>query len=110
MWAYEITTGYLYRNGVYVATGYAGHADGLNNPSLTSVPDVGPLPCGLYAIGVPSDHIGPWSMPLIPDPDNQMFGRYGFFIHGDEITHPGEHLASDGCIILDLATRQLVWE
>jgi hypothetical protein len=42
-------------------------------------------------------------MPLTPDPANDMCGRAGFFIHGDNITAPGT--ASDGCIILSRTTR-----
>jgi hypothetical protein len=36
-----------------------------------------------------------------------MFGRCGFFCHGDSIAHPGH--ASDGCIIQDLTTRHRMW-
>jgi hypothetical protein len=37
-------------------------------------------------------------MPLDPDPNNNMYGRDGFMIHGDSISNPGA--ASEGCIIM----------
>jgi hypothetical protein len=36
------------------------------------------------------------------------FGRTGFLIHGNELLHPGEHLASYGCIVIPKATRSPV--
>ncbi len=35
-----------------------------------------------------------------------MFGRSGFLIHGDSVSHPGE--ASEGCIILDRNVRETI--
>jgi hypothetical protein len=35
-----------------------------------------------------------------------MFGRFGFFIHGDSILNPG--WASDGCVILGRMVRQRI--
>jgi hypothetical protein len=71
---------------------------------------VGPIPVGLYQIGAPQDtpEHGPYVLRLIPDAGNTMWGRAGFLIHGDEVAHIGEHLASRGCVILHRATREKI--
>jgi hypothetical protein len=100
-WTFQITSGaILNQNSIQVGSGYSGHGPGLNNPAYCNVPDVGPLPCGTYTICPAADnpHVGLFAMRLIPDPTNQMFGRAGFFIHGDNPQM--NHTASDGCIIL----------
>ncbi len=100
MWTYAQATGSLSHDDVSVGTGYSGFEQGKNNPAFQEVPDVGPLPCGTYAIGPPFTHPtkGPLVMTLTPEPDCNEFGRSGFLIHGDSIAHPGE--ASEGCIIM----------
>lgn len=92
-------------------TGYSGKGDGLNNPNMEYAQDVGPIPKGVYVINAPqdSDH-GPYALSLTPDAANKMYKRSGFMIHGDELAHPGEHLASQGCIIVPRAVREIVWE
>ena len=110
MWVYSQTTGILAKDGQKVDVGYSGHAAGLNCPDLQAVHKVGPIPQGFYEIGAPVDtetH-GPFVLPLQPDPDNQMFGRDGFLIHGDRIGQPAGS-ASEGCIILARATREKIW-
>jgi hypothetical protein len=47
-------------------------------------------------------------MRLTPAPENTMFGRDGFLMHGDSIEHPG--CASEGCIIVGRAVREAVSE
>lgn len=111
MWTFESTTGLVFDlNNNPVAVGYAGHGDGVNNPLLQNVKDVGPLPEGLYSMGPLQDHgeLGKDVIQLIPHDENEMYGRSGFFIHGDEILHPNEHLASDGCMIVNHAGRLLM--
>jgi type VI secretion system (T6SS) effector TldE1-like protein len=97
--------------GDFTAAGYSGRSFYLNDPNSQNLPKEGPIPQGLYTIGQPrtDEIVGPFALPLTPDPSNEMFGRADFFIHGDEIAHPGQHLASDGCIILDRPTRQTIW-
>lgn len=109
-WTFEITTGKFYSpTGEVVSTGYAGgncgkNPEGRNNPAMCSVKNIGPLPEGLYAMGEPVEHshLGPFAIPLTPDPANEMFGRGDFFLHGD--TTPSGN-ASEGCIIMPRTTR-----
>lgn len=107
---YNQKTGELFNNkGLLLGTGYSGHGIGKNNPDYESVKNVGPIPKGLYKLGKPfdSDHTGPYSIPLIPDPSNKMFGRSSFLMHGDDKEHPGE--ASLGCTIFPRFIRQMAY-
>ena len=104
MWTFEIAAGKFYNPaGEFVSKVYAGgdcgkHPEGRNNPDMCSVHNIGPLPEGLYTRGEAVEHsqLGAFAIPLNPDPTNEMYGRRGFYFHGDtEI--PGN--ASDGCIV-----------
>lgn len=109
MWQYTRSTGTLTdSDGASYSGGYSGNGQGLNNPAMSDVQDVGPLPAGLYTIGVFADRpvVGEFAAPLDPDADNQMFGRSGFFMHGDNPA--ADHTASDGCIVLPRAVREAV--
>jgi hypothetical protein len=77
---------------------YAGMDVGKNNVAMQGVHNIGPLPAGIYTIGLMAIRhpLGP-AMSLTPDPGNEMFGRSGFFIHLDNPAHPG--FSSDGCIV-----------
>jgi hypothetical protein len=112
MWVYQQQTGDLTsQSGNKVASGYSGIGSGLNNPVYESVPDVGPIPCGFYNILEPIDDPlrGPYAMHLNPFAENQMFGRSAFMVHGDEVAHAGEHLASHGCLIFPRVIREMIW-
>ena len=89
-----------------IGVAYSGSLSGggRNDPTKQNVADIGPLPRGLYTIGAPIRGPSPYSLPLKPDPRNQMFGRSAFLIHGDSLSHPGN--ASEGCIILARAQRE----
>jgi hypothetical protein len=90
---------------------YSGHGDGLNNPAMQAVRNVGPIPAGLWHIGrpvTPPNHLGPLAMPLTPEPGTDALGRDGFFIHGDN--EAGNYTASDGCVVLPRAARWAVAE
>lgn len=110
MWTYEQSTGRLYNpDGSHASTGYAGgneghNPEGKNNPAMQCVHKIGPLPRGIYTFGQPilQSHLGPFAIPLIPDPKNEMCGRRGFYMHGD--TTPSGN-ASEGCIIMARAQR-----
>lgn len=113
MWQFSQSTGALRdAKGNLVATGYSGFGEGLNNPDAQAIPDVGPIPRGLWSIGYPRDTAehGPFVMPLTPHEGTDCGGRCGFLIHGDSIEHAGEHVASRGCIILPPDTRRAIWE
>lgn len=105
---YEQANGNLWYGLTLLGTGYAGAPAGKNNPAMQNVPNVGPLPCGWYTIGAPTDstHCGQEAMPLRPDATNEMFGRSGFFMHGDDRAHPGD--GSDGCIVQARPVRDAV--
>lgn len=108
-WVYQQATGQLFLNTIYIGTGYCGHGSGLNNPAAQNQQNVGPIPTGNYTISpphMPPDHLGPLALPLYPDPTNQMYGRFGFFMHGDN--QYANHSASDGCIIMGPAIRRQV--
>lgn len=109
-WRYNQTSGCMSDpSGAIVAVGYAGSPEGKNNPAKQDVAMVGPLPQGRYTVGEPSlDHpkLGPLALPLTPHHENQMFGRGGFFIHADSITHPGA--ASEGCIVMPKHAREMI--
>lgn len=104
MWTYSQTHGILSASGgIEVGVGYSGTGAGRNNPAMQAVHDVGPLPEGFYLIGPAYEHpkLGPLTMNLIPDIDNQMFGRSDFRMHGDNATHD----ASEGCIVMEHGVR-----
>jgi hypothetical protein len=110
MWTYVQKTGWLSKSGKSLYQGYSGHEEGKNNPQMEDVHDKGPLPTGKYSIGRPIDTAthGPYVLPLTPDPNNIMFGRSGFLIHGDSVHNPGT--ASLGCIILPRPARELIYQ
>jgi hypothetical protein len=112
--SYEQTTGNLYALGNVVqgpiCVCYSGFGNFKNDPASQGVSDLGPIPQGDYVLGSFVTFDGGRvrnAVPLTPDPANQMFGRTGFYIHGDSNDHPGQ--ASQGCIICpDLAVRQKI--
>lgn len=88
--------------------GYSGHGDGLNNPAAQDQHNTGPIPQGKYTISPPraDEKVGPMTLRLTPAPDNEMFGRGDFLIHGDN-AH-ANHTASHGCIIFPPAVRAAI--
>ena len=114
MWVYEQSTGVMRDpSGARVATGYAGgncgkNPEGKNNPDMQDKKSIGPLPVGTYTRSTPvlKSHLGPFAIPLTPDPTNEMFGRSSFYCHGD--TTPSGN-ASEGCIIMPRAVRNAMW-
>lgn len=108
MWTFNQKTGEIRQDEHLVGLGYAGAGEGKNNPSMQAIRNAGPLPCGLYQIGEPhgSSHMGPFALELIPHDGNEMFGREGFFWHGDD----GKGTASEGCICSSYAIRLKAYE
>lgn len=105
MFTYSQRTGVLCRNNIAISRGYSGRGEGVNNPGWQNIRMVGPCPRGKYTIGYAHTEpkLGPVAMRLTPDPDNEMFSRAGFFIHGDNAEL--DHTASEGCLIFNLSTR-----
>src|SRR5215813_11458970 len=100
MYRYRQSTGEFTRSdGTFRLAGYAGHGPGVNNPLMQDQHDIGPLPRGRYKMTalIDSPHTGLATIILDPDPANQMFGRSGFRIHGDNAA--ANHTASNGSII-----------
>ena len=89
-------------------TGYSGKGTAKNDPDKQCVVDQGPIPRGTYTVGPAMNHprLGPVSIPLTPHPINDMCQRFGFFIHGESVSDPGN--ASDGCIVLPRASREAI--
>jgi hypothetical protein len=108
-WSYTQGSGQLSHDGEIIGKGYAGVAAGWNNPAAQDQPFVGPLPQGTYTIGEPmadGGHMGPYVLPLTPWTNNNMFGRAGFFVHGDNQSM--NNTASNGCIVLARALRVMI--
>src|ERR1700761_8617023 len=105
MFTYQQSTGVLSHDGQALWTGYSGNGPDINRPESQAIKMHGPLPQGRYTIGHPyaHPHLGPVTMNLEPAPANEMFGRGDFRIHGDNSLM--NRTASDGCIIMPLATR-----
>jgi hypothetical protein len=109
MLTYEQSTGRLTDgNGVTWGFGYSGFGEDKNQPASQSKVGLGPAPQGRYNIGQPyeSPRTGPFTIPLIPLPTTNTFGRTDFRVHGDSIPHPGT--ASHGCIILGRHIRERI--
>lgn len=118
MWTYQQSTGRFSHNGVLVGVGYSGHQEHANRPEDEQLHGLGPIPRGLYTMQNwrddvhkgpcvckgPCVHKGPCVCDLIPDATNQMFGRSGFMLHGDNAA--GDHSASEGCIIQRRPVRE----
>ena len=111
MYVYEIASGKLYSaNGNLISEGYSGSEEAKNNPAAVQEVAKGPIPPGLYTMsmirdvnGQPCDYEDKKKpvIRLIPDRTNEMYGRSGFLIHGDNT----DHTASEGCVIMDYPTR-----
>jgi len=108
MWSYNVQYGTVTHDENFEGVGYSGNGDGLNNPAMEDKMDIGPIPRGLYRIEGFFDDLekGPVVTHLDPDPSNEMYGRSGFMIHGDNQSM--NHSASDGCIILDRDIREAI--
>ena len=110
-WTFESSTGKLFDpEGNLFSSGYAGgncglNPEGVNNPAMQFVHNIGPLPEGFYTFGAlvaTGSHLGPNSYPLIPATENEMGGRGGFWVHADTVR---PRCASEGCIVMPGAVR-----
>ena len=109
MWRYSQSTGEMSRDGIFLSRGYSGHEEGKNNPAMQAIPNIGPIPVGLWKLLLIFDHPakGPRCIRLEAADGTVTFGRSGFLIHGDSIANPGT--ASEGCIILGRVQREQIW-
>lgn len=106
-WIYHRSTGSLFRNGMVVseASCYSGAPGHINDARSEAVVGKGPIPIGVYWCLAPRRHptLGPVAIPLDPAGSNEMFGRSGFYIHGDNVKQ--DRSASQGCVICNATTR-----
>jgi hypothetical protein len=112
-WKYSQSSGAISKDGITVGSGYSGYQEGLDNPQMEQTVGIGPIPQGLWTIsGPPFDNPehGSYCLRLSPQAGTFTFGRDGFLIHGDEVEHAGEHLASRGCIVTDRVTRTRIYQ
>lgn len=110
MWFFSQRSGHLFHGQQFVANGYSGAPGYLDNPDDQQLKDKGPLPVGLYIIEPPIEKhpkLGLFVLPLNPSLSNQMYGRSGFYIHGDNALGNGS--ASEGCIIMPHDARVAIW-
>lgn len=121
MWEFTQDKGEIFDpTGKLLVIGYSGAWDGSlpvggpndhrNKPADQELHALGPIPVGVYTIGASFDDVGgkgPLAMHLTPHPDNVMYGRSEFLIHGD-LSPPKSGQASEGCIILDHIARQAI--
>jgi RHS repeat-associated protein len=95
------------RGNLYLScNGYAGNGPGLNNPNAQNQSNVGPLPRGEYTVGPSTSRRGPVTRRLTPNANNNMEGRAGFLVHGDN--RRNDHSASEGCIIAPRRCREAI--
>ena len=110
MITYGVRNGTFSHTGSVFATGcFSGHGIGFNNPDQESLKGIGPIPRGMWSIGIMQDHphLGPDVMHLSPLQGTNTFGRTGLFIHGDYMGDL-KHDASDGCVVANRSARLLV--
>jgi len=109
-WVYDVKKKTFAQNNVYkFSARYAGAPGYKNDPNVECIVNKGPLPRGKYRISRPiTKHptAGRFVLRLTPYPENNMCGRDGFLIHGDN----NKGTASKGCIILDLEFRRIIAE
>lgn len=88
--------------------GYSGHSPYVNKTEAEGLVAAGPIPRGSYRLVGPFNHVrlGPVVFYLDPAKGTNLFGRSGFFIHGDNAY--GNQTASHGCIVLSRAIREKI--
>ena len=117
MWTYKQLTGEITNpSGVVLKpNSYSGYGKYRNDPTAQMVKALGPIPCGDYTITpeYTHPHLGPVVMNLDPYPENNMFGRSLFRIHGvsaDKPATPEDEslLSSHGCICAVKTVRKII--
>eukprot|EP00035_Acanthoeca_spectabilis_P005371 m.112947 g.112947 ORF g.112947 m.112947 type:complete len:144 (+) comp12994_c0_seq1:851-1282(+) len=118
-WRYSQRSGELTSSDARLSrpvTGYAGHGEGVNNPAMEHMTDIGPLPKGRYKVTAIyrthddrraagfSKNLGPVVVHLEPQGGTETHNRGHFRVHGDNSR--GDRSASNGCIIMPRAVRE----
>ena len=97
--------------------GYSGSGQGLMNPTMQCVSNVGPLPAARYKLGYCKNTMHtpavtrPCSFYLEPQEPSKMCGRSAFFVHGCQCCTSGDHSTppvagcSAGCIVINQDQR-----
>lgn len=87
---------------------YSGDKDHYNQPQFEQLLKKGPIPAGTYLMYYQISHptLGKHVYELEPTGGQPMYGRDGFYIHGDN--EELNHTASEGCIIAPLEVRLLL--
>lgn len=93
-------------DGSLIAFGWAGSGTGKNTPTMQGVRAVGPLPQGLYVVGVWCDHprLGKMVAPLTQI-EGEAYGRSDFWIHGPSRKAGRYGQESLGCIVVPFGGR-----
>jgi len=107
-WVYDVKKKAFEQNGILQFQAmYAGAPGYKADPAFECKVNKGPLPRGKYRIGSPvARHptAGRFVLRLTPYAENNMCGRSGFLIHGDD----GKGTASHGCIVLEKKYRDIL--
>jgi len=86
---YTRSDGVIRRDGVFSGVGSY-----RNESSAVNRVNEGPIPHGTYTLrNIGTTNLGPDTIECIPSPNNVMYGRRGFYIHGGT--------RSEGCIIIN---------
>lgn len=104
-WTWKQSAGELWRDGKLVAKGYSGAPGHVNATKSEGLRNKGPIPRGLWrmaSVFPKHEKLGTVAISLRAVGHDAM-GRSDFMIHGESILRRGT--ASEGCIILDYATR-----
>lgn len=103
---YSQSLGLLHKDGGLVASGWSGNGVGKNNPAKQGERCVGPLPQGLWIVGIWQDHprLGRMVAPLTQI-EGDTFGRSEFWIHGPAMAKDRWGNESLGCIVIPFAGR-----
>jgi hypothetical protein len=108
MWVFHQSSGVLEHNGTKITEGYSGSRSlGINLQE--NVPYYGPIPHGLYRIGMSFSTKSPTHVFSLDPIGHDAHGRTDFLIHGDYKDKQKRGTASEGCIILPLEVRKAVW-
>ena len=91
-----------------IGKGYSGFREYRNNAAFEARKSLGPLPRGRWLLGQAIAHprLGPVCLPLQWESGPSVFGRSGFYIHGDNVQR--DYSASTGCIVLGRDERQFI--